>query len=137
MLLMVRWLMASPVPSTKAGGLRSDLARSAEVTTSAPPPSVTRQQSRTVSGWLTMRAARTSCTVSGSCSHAFGFFNAHWRAATAISASCSRVVPNSWKWRDAASAYALACSTGLKGVSYGLNSRGATFLRPAVRCVLP
>ena len=35
----------SPVPSTCTAGFGNDPARSAEVTTSAPPPSVTRQHS--------------------------------------------------------------------------------------------
>ena len=35
----------SPVPSTWTGGLGKSAARSAEVTISAPPPSVTRQHS--------------------------------------------------------------------------------------------
>ena len=104
MLLMFWWLMVSPVPSTNAGGLRSVFARAAEVMTSAPPPSVTRQQSRTVSGELTMREPSTSSMVSGVFSHAAGLSSAHWRAATAICASCSRVVPYWCMWREAASA---------------------------------
>ena len=51
-----------------------------------------------------MRAASTSSIVSGFFSQATGFSSAHWRAATATSASCSRVVPNSCMWREAASA---------------------------------
>ena len=70
----------------------------------APPPSVTRQQSRTVSGSLTMREASTSATVSGCFSKAAGFISAQRRAATATSANCSRVVPNSAMCREAASA---------------------------------
>ena len=75
------------------------------MTTSAPPPSVTRQQSRTPSGSQTRGAASTSSIVSvvarpraGRCAAA------HCRAATATSASCSGVVPNSCMWRAAASA---------------------------------
>ncbi len=74
------------------------------MTSKAPPPSVTRQQSRTVSGELSMRLLRTSSMLSGPRSKAFGFRRAHARAATATSASCSRVVPNSCMWRAAASA---------------------------------
>jgi hypothetical protein len=79
-------------------------ARSVRTTSSAPPPSVTRQQSRTVSGELTMRLASTSSMLSGPRSKAPGCSRAHARAATATSASCSRVVPNSCMWRAAASA---------------------------------
>ena len=72
------------------------------VMTMAPPPSVTRQQSRTVNGSLIGRAFSTSAMVSGCFSHATGLSSAHSRAATATSANCSRVVPNSNMWRDAA-----------------------------------
>ncbi len=70
----------------------------------APPPSVIRQQSRTVKGLLTMRADNTSPIVSGFFSQAAGLSNAHSRAATATAANCSRVVPYWCIWRDAASA---------------------------------
>ena len=51
-----------------------------------------------------MRLLRTSSMLSGPRSKALGFRRAHARAATATSASCSRVVPNSCMWRAAASA---------------------------------
>ena len=51
-----------------------------------------------------MRAFSTCSIVSGSFSQASGFSSAHLRAATATSASCSRVVPYWCMWRDAASA---------------------------------
>ena len=95
---------ASPVPSTYTGFRRSDRARSAEVTTTAPPASVTRQQSSRWSGHEIMRDASTSSTVSGSRIMARGFSCAHFRVATATSASCSLVVPNSCMCRAAASA---------------------------------
>ena len=95
---------ASPAPSSTTGGRRSARARSVRVTTSAPPPSVTRQQSRTVSGELTIRLPSTSSMLSGSRANASGCRRAHARAATATSASCSRVVPYSCMWRAAASA---------------------------------
>ena len=60
----------------------------------APPPSVTRQQSRTVKGVLTMREDSTPSMVSGFFSQAAGLSCAHSRAATATAAICSRVVPN-------------------------------------------
>src|SRR5688572_15171130 len=114
---IVAWESASPTPSTYAGLLRSDFARAAEVSTIAPPPSTTRQQSRTVNGYDTMRAFSTSSIVSGSFSHALGFLSAHLRAATATSASCSRVVPNACMWRAAAIAYALIGRIGRYGDS--------------------
>ncbi len=70
----------------------------------APPPSVTRQMSRTVNGQLTMRAPSTSAIESGFFSQATGFKSAHCRAATATAANCSRVVPYWCMWREAASA---------------------------------
>jgi len=79
----------------------------------APPPSVTRQQSRTVSGWLTIRADSTSSTLSGFFSQALGLRRAHCRAATAMLASCSRVVPYWCMCREAARAYARAGRTGV------------------------
>ena len=49
-----------------------------------------------------MREASTSSRVSGSRRNASGFARAQARAATATSASCSRVVPNSCMCRAAA-----------------------------------
>ena len=95
---------ASPAPSSTTGGRRSARARSVLVTSSAPPPSVTRQQSRTVSGELSMRLASTSSMLSGSRANAPGCRRAHARADTATSASCSRVVPYSCMCRVAARA---------------------------------
>ena len=91
-----------PQPSTQTGFRRNDRARCGVVMTIAPPPSVTRQQSRTVNGSLILRAFSTPSMVSGFFSQAAGFSSAQSRAATATSASCSRVVPNSCMWRDAA-----------------------------------
>ena len=45
--------------------------------------------------------------LSGSRMNDFGFSSAHFRVATAISANCSCVVPNSCMWRIAAIAYTL------------------------------
>src|SRR5262245_7771579 len=50
MLEIVACPMDSPTPSTYAAVFFIDLARAAEVSMIAPPPSVTRQQSRTVNG---------------------------------------------------------------------------------------
>ncbi len=62
------------------------------MSTTAPPPSVTRQQSAAESGELISVDASTSSTVSGPASwrNAFGLSSAHSRAATATSARCSR-----------------------------------------------
>src|SRR5689334_20623754 len=117
MLAMLEWLRHSPTPRTYTGFFFSDLARAAEVSTIAPPPSTTRQQSRTVNGYDTMRAFRTCSTVRGSFSHAFGFLSAHLRADTATSASCSRVVPYWCMWRIAAIAYELIGEISRKGAS--------------------
>ena len=56
------WVVASPDPSTQTGAFRRDAARSSETSTSAPPPSVTRQQSSTCSGELTRGESSTSAT---------------------------------------------------------------------------
>ena len=85
--------------------------------TIAAPPSVTRQQSRTVSGLDTMRDASTSATLSGPRMKACGLRLAQARAATATAASCSRVVPYWCMWREAASAYEVAGKIGAYGAS--------------------
>jgi len=85
--------------------------------TNAAPPSVTRQQSRTVSGLDTMREPSTSAMPRGPRVKAAGFRLAQARAATATSASCSRVVPYSCMWREAASAYEVAGKMGAYGAS--------------------
>ena len=61
----------------------------------APPASVTRQQSSRWNGQAISRELSTSSMVIGSRIAAFGFIAAHLRVATATSASCSLVVPNS------------------------------------------
>jgi hypothetical protein len=101
---MARCQCDSPAPSRYTGGRGRSLARPAEVTTSDPPPSVTRQQSSTDSGLETIRLASTPSTVSGSRTNALGLSIAHRRAATATSASWVRVVPYWCMWRAAASA---------------------------------
>ena len=50
MLEILAWVIAWPQPSTKIGGFFNERARPAVVMTTAPPPSVTRQMSRTVNG---------------------------------------------------------------------------------------
>ena len=77
-----------------------------EVITYAPPASVTRQQSSRLNGHEIRREFSTSSIVIGSRIIAFGFSIAHLRVATAISASCSLVVPYSYMWREQAIAYA-------------------------------
>ena len=49
-LLMLACPICSPVPKTNTGGCFKSFAWSADVKTIAPPPSVTRQQSRIVKG---------------------------------------------------------------------------------------
>ena len=98
------WVVAVPMPSRWTGARGKCRARSDVVMISAAPASVTRQQSRTVNGSTTGREASTSSTVSGSRMKAAGFSAAQRRAATATSASCSRVVPYSCMCREAASA---------------------------------
>ena len=63
------------------------------------------QQSSRWSGDEIMREAITSSTVIGSRYLAWGFRLAWRRIVTAISASCSLVVPYSCMWRCATSAY--------------------------------
>ena len=102
--LMWRWESSVAAPRTTAGGRGRVRARSSEQSTSAPPPSVTRQQSRTWSGSQTRGEPSTPATSSGSRDQAAGLRPAQARAATATSASCSDVVPNSCMCREAASA---------------------------------
>jgi hypothetical protein len=71
----------------------------------APPPSEITQQSSLCSGSAIMRELRTSSTVIGSRYCANGLRPANSRTPTAISASCSGVVPNSCMCRRAAMAY--------------------------------
>ena len=114
---MCRCDCASPTPSTYTGSVRRSWARSLEVSTTAPPPSVSRQQSNADSGLETIRDARTSSIVSGDRTKAFGFIAAQARAATATSARSRRVVPNWYMCRSAASAYMLIGARGRYGVS--------------------
>ena len=92
---------AFPVPSTYTGGFGKSRARSAEVTMQAPPASVTRQQSSRLNGQAIMRERSTSSMVIGSRANAFGLSAAHLRVATATSAICSLLVPNSCMCRVA------------------------------------
>src|SRR5687768_17076857 len=109
------WSSASPIPSTRIGWDLRSRARSALVSTTPPPASVTRQQSSRLNGQQIIRELSTSSTVIGSRYIAFGLRPAHLLVATAISASWSFVVPYWAMWRDAASAYE---PTGL-GRPYG------------------
>jgi hypothetical protein len=65
MALIMAWVWLVPAPSTGTGGLRRSRARSARVSTTAPAPSVTRQQSSLCSGLASMGEASTSSTLSG------------------------------------------------------------------------
>ena len=71
----------------------------------APPPSEITQQSNLWSGSAIIRDDSTSSTVIGSRYWADGLSPANSRIPTAISASCSEVVPNSCMCRRAAMAY--------------------------------
>ncbi len=71
---------------------------------SAPPPSEMTHESSLWSGSDTMGESSTSSTVRGWRYMASGLAAAWARAATAIAASCSEVVPNSNMWRAAARA---------------------------------
>src|SRR6266567_2724237 len=85
MFAIVLWVCASPWPSIHTGALRVCLARAAEATTIAPPPSVTRQQSSRCSGSEIQREFSTSSIVMGSRIIAFSLSVAHLRVATASS----------------------------------------------------
>ena len=74
-------------------------ARSARVSTTAPPASVTRQMFSTLNGQMTGRESSTSFTVIGSRFLALGLSAAHLRVETATCAHCSSVVPYSCMWR--------------------------------------
>ena len=93
--LMFQCVCAPAAPSTYTGGWRRSRARSAVVRTTAPPPSEITQQSSLCSGSAIMRELTTSSTLRGSRYIALGFSRAYSRTPTAISASCSDVVPNS------------------------------------------
>ena len=72
---------ASPVPRTYTGLCFRSLARSAVVSTIAPPASVTRQHISRVKGQQIMRASITSWIVMGSFILAMGCIIAHFRVA--------------------------------------------------------
>ena len=97
------WATDSPQPSSSTGAFGRSRARAADVTTTAPPPSLMMQQSSRCSGSEIIRLASTSSTVIGWRILAAGFSEAWWRIVTAISASCSDVVPKrcwcSWATR--------------------------------------
>ena len=103
-MVMLRCQCACAAPIRWTGLCGKSFARSALVMITAPPPSVTRQQSSSPIGSQIMRALTTSSTVRSSRIVASGFIFAHWRAATATSASCSRVVPYSCMCRAVAKA---------------------------------
>ena len=65
MALIMAWVWLVPAPSTATGGLRRSRARSALVSTTAPAPSVTRQQSSLCRGLASTGEASTSSTVIG------------------------------------------------------------------------
>src|SRR3972149_6683500 len=69
---IVWWVEASPEPRTRTGFLRHPFARSALVTTTAPPASVTRQQSRRWKGEVMQREESTPSMVGGARIIAFG-----------------------------------------------------------------
>ena len=85
----------------QAGGLRSERARSAVVTITAQPPSLSMQQSSRCSGSAIMRDAWWSATVIGLRIIARGFIDPCVRSATATAPNCSLVQPYSIMWRRA------------------------------------
>lgn len=102
--LMVVWEMASPVPSTHTGALAQSPTRSSATRTMEPPPSDRMQQWSLVNGSAIMGADWTSSMVISSRWVASGLSEALYRVDTAISASCSTVVPYWYMWRMAAMA---------------------------------
>ena len=90
---------ASPAPSTQIGSFGKSFARSSLTSTSAPPPSVTRQQLNRCSGQVIRREFSTSSVVIGSRIIARGLSDAHLRVVTATSAKSSSVVPKCAMWR--------------------------------------
>ena len=102
--LMVVWEMASPVPRIHTGALAQSRARSSLASITEPPPSERRQQCSLVKGSAIIGELCTSSMVISSRYMASGFSEALYRVETAISASCSMVVPYSCMWRMAAMA---------------------------------
>ena len=92
--------MASPVPRMCTGGRGRSRARSADVTTTAPPASVTTQHIGRVNGYATSGASSTSSTVMGSRRSARGFRAAHSRCATTTCASVVASRPRSRRKRS-------------------------------------
>ena len=84
---------ASPVPSTYTGGRRRSAARSAEVRTRAPPPSVTTQHSSLWNGHAMTRESRTSSTVTSLLRLARGLPAAQRLCMAGTAASWSSDVP--------------------------------------------
>src|SRR5918912_1880652 len=128
-----RCLGASPWPMIFTFGRFTWRATSGLATMTAPPPSVTTQQSSRCSGSLSIGEASTSSTLTGFGSNACGLYWACSDAATLTQASCSLVVPNSYMCRCAASAYipsVLVPYTSSNDVSgLVLADRGACSLR--------
>src|SRR5579864_4410337 len=102
---LLECLGASPCPMILTLGRLMRRATSGLATIIAPPPSVTTQLSSRCRGSLSIGELSTSSTVTGFCSSACGLYCACSEAATFTHASCSLVVPNSYMWRCAASAY--------------------------------
>ena len=99
------WASASLHPSSRTGFLGKSRARAVDVTTMAPPPSLMMQQSSRCRGSEMIRLSMTSSTVISWRIFAFGLRAACDRMATAISASCSDVVPYLCIWSCATRAY--------------------------------
>ena len=81
------------MPRMSTAPLRASRARSREVTISATPPSLIRQQSSRCSGSTISREFWWSASVIGSRITASGLSEALRRQLTAIQPSCSLVVP--------------------------------------------
>ena len=81
------------IPAMRTGRCLRSRARSAAVTSTTAAPSLTMQQSKSLSGSTTMREAWWSATLMGFCITAFGLSLAWARSATGTAASSAPVVP--------------------------------------------
>ena len=107
---MLAWSIASPDPAIHTGVVFRLFATAAEVISTAPPWSQTRQQSSRLSGHEITRELSTSSTVIGppngcvslECMIARGLSVAHSRVVTAICAKSACVEPHWYMWRVSA-----------------------------------
>ena len=115
--MRLKWGWCCPMPKIATGFLGKSRARSALVTSTAPPPSDSSEQSSKRNGAQIMREFWWSWSVIGLRMVAFLFKLACLRVEIAISARSSLVVPNSYIWRDAANAWPPAAAKWPQGSS--------------------